>query len=89
MIELTALINRAQAELDGLKDMARAEASGNTLALQGDAGTITVGKPSKGYTTLDTNALKVKAPKMYADLIERYSKTTAGAKAAVKVYLNK
>jgi hypothetical protein len=89
MVELTAIINRAQVELDGLKELARAEANGNTLALQGDVGTVTVSKPSKGYTTLDVNALKVKAPKMYADLMERYSKTTTGAKASVKVYLSK
>lgn len=89
MGELQAIIDAATAEMNELKEQARISANGEQACYQAGNISVTVTKPGKPSTTLDTAKLKAKAPKMYAELMTKYSKTGSPKAAAVKVYISK
>lgn len=89
MGELAAIIAAASAELDALKDEARAEANGEAVSFTGDAVTVSVTKPGKGTETLDTATFKAKAPKLYSEVFSKYHKTGSPRKPAVNITPNK
>jgi hypothetical protein len=89
MVEIQGMMDSLSSELETLKAMARNESNGTTCAFQGDMGTVTVSKPRASYQALDTAVLKARAPKLYSELMSKYSKTVNGGTQAVKVYINK
>ena len=88
MGELQTEIDRLTTEMDKLKALARLEANGEARGFHADGVTVTVSKVGKPSVTLDTNAFKVKAPKLYAEVFGKYSKMGAVRAASVRVLVD-
>lgn len=89
MADLQRTIDEATARLDELKRIARNYAHGQQVCYTAGQDSVTVSKPGKPTTTLDTAKFKVKAPKLYAEVMGKYSKVGSARAAAVKIYYAK
>lgn len=82
-------LDKLNKRMEELKTMMREQANGEQACYTAGGYTVTVSRPGTPSVSLDTKKLASKAPKLYAELMGKYSKTGAPKSPAVKVYMNK
>lgn len=92
MMEMVMLDKRIKSDTDRLnflKDKARKEANGQHKSFVEDDICIDVAAPGKPSKTIDTAKFKIKAPKLWDEVIEKYGKVNSPKAPAVYIRYNK
>lgn len=89
MVMLDKEIKEKTERLNELKAKAREEANGQGMSFHSEGICIDVAKPGKPSVSLDTAKFKAKAPKLYAEVMEKYSKAGSPKAPAVSIRYEK